>query len=200
MTVMTFTPPTTCAKTDGFEAYTARAQGEWATIIIRGWQSTGNDGKPHEIGEILIHSSFGSWAYQWGHLGLPFREWLPKAERAYCAEKFLGTKAYQFDGATSVRELRRHLLQYRRDGSLGKGDARELWDWIDDNECELETSENDFVWALERADTEIVATDQVRHFLSEPWEYLHETLNRSFARFWEVLWPVFVAQLKAEAA
>ena len=187
---------------------------EWATICWTGWQATGVDGKPRECGEILIHSTFGSWANSWGHLGQPFDQWLQEAERSYCAEKFLGTRAREFDGEASVKSLRDSLLEHRRNGDITKNDARSIWDWIEDNEMELESgSEEFFVNRLYECSREADWQDEghphkyherspgrgARYFLDEPYERSRHQLNRQFAGFWRDLWPVFVKQLKEKS-
>lgn len=181
------------------EAYRVRTAGnEWATIVLFGWQATGNDGTPRECGEILIHSSFGSWANSWGHLGTPFKNFLLKAERDYIATKFMGTDAYKFDGALTVRELRRRLLRWRREGQLNKDEARQLWDYIEEREVELECSTHDFVGAMQQGETELVSSKAMRCFLQEPWEHLATSLGIQFAGFWREVWPVFLGALKLE--
>lgn len=189
-------------KSSDMEVYRVRAghKGlEWATICIKGWQGKGNDGQPREIGEILIYSSFGCWAYQWGHLGAPFKKWLTETDdRSYIAEKFLGAKARVFDGEKTVRDLRARLIEKRRHDSLTKTEAREIWDYIDDNELQLETGERDFVEGMLEAQTEVVLTDGARRFLSEPWEYRATTMNRQFASFWREIMPVFQQALRDE--
>lgn len=186
---------------------------EWVTICWQGWQATGNDGTPRECGEILIHSSFGSWANSWGHLGIPFDKWLTKAERGYCAEKFMGGKAYKFDGEKTVKELRNSLLKRRQDGDITKNDARSIWDYMDEFEDELTSSADLFCTGMGRcyseANWEDVAENKycecgpgngARRFLQEPWERIATSLDNQFAGFWRDMWPVFVDHLKAAAA
>lgn len=187
---------------------------EWATICWTGWRATGNDGTPRECGEILIHSSFGSWANQWGHLGIAFDEWLQDAECDYCAGKFMGSAAYKFDGEKSVRHLRQSLLEHRKAGDITKNDARTIWSWIEDNKLSLESSEHEFVQVLSDCAGSAVWQDARKgkpswdtgpglgacHFLAEPWDRPATSLDRSFAGFWRDLWPVFVEHLKARPA
>lgn len=188
-------------KTDGFEAYTLRSEWEWATILIRSFRATGVDGEPREVGEILVHSSFGSWAYQWGHLGRPFKQWLAKGpEREYVASKFLGTMAYVFDGASTVRNLRRSLLENRRSTDITKDDARAIWDWINDYEGELEQDERSFVESMSDCMGSAVWESGARHFLEAPWERLANKLNPQFAGFWETFMPAFVDTIRQELA
>lgn len=181
------------------ETYRIRTAGhEWATIVLFGWQATGNDGTPRECGEILIHSGFGQWAYSWGHLGVPFKRFLLKAERGYIATKFMGADAYKFDGRLTVLELRKRLLRWRREGQLNTEEARQLWDYIEEREVELESSTHDFVGVMQQAETELVATKAVLRFAQEPWEHLATSLDIQFAGFWREVWPVFLEQLRAE--
>lgn len=183
------------------ETYRIRtARHEWATIVLFGWQATGNDSTPRECGEILVHSSFGSWANSWGHLGTPFKDFLLKAERGYVASKFMGADAYKFDGQLTVRELRLRLLRWRKEGKLNKDESRQLWDYVEEREVELESSTHDFVGVMQQAETELVATKAVRRFVQEPWERLATSLDIQFAGFWREVWPVFLEQLNAERA
>lgn len=203
-------------KSDGWEAYSVRAgeqDMEWATIIIRGWQAPGNDGRPREIGEILVHSSYGSWAYQWGHLGQPFKEWLATMnDKHYVAGKFLGTNAYVFDGEKTLQGLRESILEARRAGDLPKSDARTIWDYVEENSVEMESSEDRFVdkmydcmreadWQDLDRQSKYPATApsrDARHFLEEPWERIQRGLNRQFATFWDLMIPPFQATLRQE--
>lgn len=193
-------------RTDGFEAYQVRGghgDYEWATILIRGFQATGNDGQPREVGEILIHSSFGSWAYQWGHLGQPFKGWIAGCDdRSYVAEKFLGSKARVFDGDATVRELRRRIIAWRREGDFDKDQARVVWDWIEENEIELSTSADSFCNCMYGGarDCEVDGRRRTRGFFDEPWELTYTTLDHQFAGFWRDIMPPFQEALRAELA
>lgn len=185
---------------------------EWATICWQGWQATGMDGQPRECGEILIHSSFGSWANSWSHMGVPMDRFLMTADRGYCAEKFMGAKAYVFDGEKTVRNLRSSLLEHRRIGDITKDDARAIWDFVDDHADEMESSSDMFCErmfdCMRQADwpprngrySDAGPERGARYFLEEPWERISTSMDRSFKGFWRDLWPVFVSQLKGGAA
>lgn len=168
---------------------------EWATICWRGWTATGIDGKPRECGEILIHSTFGSWGHAWHHLGVPFDQWLPTAELAYCAEKFMGSKAYKFDGTATVTGLRRHLIELRQHGELTKAQAREVWDWIANNEDCLESGSDMFCVTMQDG---YVCCDSAKSFFEEPWEMIRKSLDTQFIGFWGELWPVFIDHIKSQ--
>lgn len=189
----------TIRKDTSADVYRIRtARHEWATIVLFGWQQPGNDGTPRECGEILIHSGFGSWANSWGHLGMPFKAFLLKAERDYIATKFMGADAYKFDGELTVRELRKRLLRWRLEGRLNKDEALQLWDYIEERQVELESSTHDFVGAMQQAETELTPTRQLLRFVQEPWEHMATSLDHQFAGFWREIWPVFLHQVKTE--
>ena len=96
---------------DTFDAYRVRGGfdcAEWATICLREWSVGGEsvDERLRYCGEILIHSTFGSWAHQWGYLSRPFRQFLLEAEFDYVFTKVLGEKFQVFDGEGSLENLR----------------------------------------------------------------------------------------------
>lgn len=186
-------------KSTGWESYAVRNGHEWATIHIRSWASLGIDDQPREVGEIMIHSSFGSWAYQWGHLGQPFKEWIAKTtDRGYIGRKFMGGEAYVFDGPKTVAGLRESLLERRRDGGITKATAREVWDWINDNEGPLESSDREFVNTMHTGETQIVMVEGLKYFFSEPWERLQTVLDWQFQGFWREIMPAFQQALRDE--
>lgn len=193
-------------KSNDFEVYHVRAgyhDQEWATIAIKGWQMAPDAycSEPREIGEILIHSSYGSWAYQWGHLGVPFKPWLAKArDKQYIAGKFLGDKAYEFDGEKTVRELRRSVIERRKHGGFDKDQARSVWDWIEENESELESSAHDFVNRMYDGARDTEVGGRAEQFFEEPWDRLATSLNRPFDNFWQQVWPAFQQALREEMA
>lgn len=198
-------------KSEGWDVYSVRANHEWATIAVNGWQGRGVDGRPREIGEIMIHSSYGSWAYQWGYLGQPFKTWLANTnDRSYIAGKFLGEKATVFDGEKTVRELQRDLLNARRQGDIEKEDARAIWDFIQDKQDEMEGSADLFVERMYDCTSNADWTPRngrysdagpgpgARYFLLEPWERIATSPDRGFVGFWDTIMPVFQQALRDE--
>lgn len=192
-----------CTKTTAAEVYAVRKDHEWATIMLRCWSRPANVGTPHEgtyyCGEILIHSTFGAWANTWTACGEPFKAFLIDAEFDYVFTKFMGTRLQVWDGEGSVKSLRGRLLDYRKWGDLTKDEARALWDEIEANEAELETSSHDFVECAYRIASDLDMRG-VRRLLSEPWELTTTQHDHQAVGFWRELWPEFVATLRAEVA
>jgi hypothetical protein len=206
-------------KDDGFSVYRVRGgrgDYEWATIAVREWCTQpdpmcGNERR--QCGEILIYSSFGSWAYQWGHLGRPFRSWLLGCEFGYVFGKFMGDKLMVFDGEASVQYMRQRLIEKRWHRDMDKKIARVVWDELNAHESQAEASDRDFVEAMGdiadriregwSIDTEIPdlfdsEKQQAYEFLQEPWERIMHKNAPQAVGFWRDLWPVFINHLRAE--
>lgn len=183
---------------------------EYATICWESWNKLTKHGEPLYSGEILIHSSYGTWAHYWGHCGEPFETFLADLDRSYAAGKFLGTKASVFDGEATVKGLRQSLLEDRRAGNITKNDARSIWDWIDSNEFDLENGDegnfiNRLIKCTKEADwcdvqkgkyAELGPGRGARHFLEEPWERPCHKIDPQFEGFWREIWPLFLEHLK----
>mgnify|MGYP000659772930 CR=1 FL=1 len=179
---------------------------EWATICVDGWEVKNGDDTRY-VGEILIHSSYGNWAYQWTHMGQPFYQFLATSERDYVASKFMGSDAYEYDGEGTVQEFRKDVLRQRRSDGMSNEYARAVWDFIDENESRMETSERDFVEAVEELHQSL--RDEMlgghlplplQYFLSDPYERVMSRLNPAFTNFWKELWPQFINNLQSSAA
>jgi hypothetical protein len=204
-------------KDDGFTVYRVRgghSDWEWATIAVRGWTTQPDPmcaGERRECGEILIYSSFGSWAHQWGHLETPFLRWLLTCEFGYVFTKFMGADLQEFDGEGSVKGMRKRVIDRRRTGGWSKETARAMWDAIEDVESQAECSERDFVEAFQQVRSDFeeyghrriglprgVDFDDIDRFLQEPWEHTRTRDKLAPRGFWRDLWPVFINHLKAE--
>lgn len=189
-------------KTNDAEVYSVRKDHEWATIVLRCWSRPVNAGgrdTTYYCGEIIINSTFGCWANVWTACGNPFKQFLLDAEFDYVFTKFMGTKLEVWDGEGSVESLRRQLLEYRRIGDIDKDEARSLWDEINANEHELESSLNDFVECADRIASNIDSRGVYR-LLSEPWELTTTQHDHQAVGFWRELWPEFTRALRAEQA
>lgn len=172
------------------EAYRVTVDGEYALIAIQGWQS--QDARPIDAGELVIHSSLGSWGYQWNNMGLPLKRFLASVSFDYLMGKLTSGKHREFDFAASLACWRRHVIAARRARQLTSDEFREVWD---------ET-------CLQRACGIELFMERLSH--SQPvtarecglWDglstYAVSRNNPRVDRFWQLLWPAFVEQLQRE--
>lgn len=177
------------------ERYAIRVGHEWATICVREFISSvpTSDRDPYFGGEILINSSFGSWANTWGACGRRFKKFLTEVEFDYTFGKFMGTRLRVFDGEGSVKQLRQRLLDARRHDEVSKEVARDCWDAIEDKEGELEDSGNSFVDGVFD-----IRRDLKPDLFPEPWNLITQRYDHQAEGFWREIWPVFKAELQRE--
>lgn len=188
------------------ETYTISANHEHATIALRCWSRTvkRHDGKPdgtYYCGEVLINSSFGSWANTWTACGFPFKEFLAAAGFDYLFTKFMGSKLERHDGEGTLKELRRDILQQRRENRLDCAQAREVWDAVDWERDRIESDETSCGYALLEVASRIGDRHPMRDYFADPsgWPRITRP-DCQAAGFWRELWPHFVAELEREKA
>ncbi len=185
------------------ECYEIRdGKGEWATIALADWERPSPEGQPYYSGQILIHSSYGSWANSWSHCGSPFKEFLQKIEFLYTFRKFMGSDLGEFDPEKSLKGVRERLCEHRKHAWLKKDDARALWDGINDVEDQLGSSEHGWVAGLEyvRRDLYDQGRPEAARFLDEPWEFITKSPKEGPRMFWDTLWSLFIQALKEETS
>ena len=188
-------------KDDPCETYQVRNKGEWATICLRQWTRESTDGHPRHCGEIMIHSSFGSWANSWGHCGTPFKSFLASLEFGYLFGKLMGTDLRKFDGEGSVKAIKQLILECRRGKRychVSKDEAREAWDAVENSSSEAESSLDAFVRVLRDVYDERIG-DGLREQFEEPWNHSVDKDNPQAVGFWDHIWPEFKALLEKEA-
>jgi hypothetical protein len=178
------------------ERYAIRNGHEWATICVREFTSrvpTG-DREPYFGGEILINSSFGSWANTWNACGCRFKEFLTDIEFDYTFRKFMGNKLWIFDGEGTVKGLKERVIEDRKIGELQKDHARSIWDAIEERQSDLEHSADSFVNAMWAIGDDL----HMRRWFSEPWEMTRDRYDPQAQGFWRDIWPTFKAELQRE--
>ena len=124
----------------------------------------------------------------------------------------MGSNAYVFDGPKTVLNLRKSLLERRREGDITKDDARAIWGFINDHDVDMESSSDLFCERMfdcvRLADwpprngyySDAKPERAARHFLEEPWERIATSLDHQFAGFWRDIMPVFQQYLREENA
>lgn len=173
------------------DRYDVRAKGEYATICIREWKNEQYFG-----GEILIHSSFGSWGNSWSACSNSFRRFLIGVDFDYIFGKFMGHDLRQFDGDASMKNLKQKMCKARRDRDIEQEESREVWDEIDAEAESLKRSLDSWVQTL--MGIARLRSQAMRELLDEPWYMSADKPDQSAVCFWRDLWPEFVGALREE--
>lgn len=118
----------------------------WAIVVI------GSDGY------FSACSDYGDYAYLWSHHGRDdFRSFLAEARRDdyYFVSKLSPKREYDPEGTRD--NIKRHIIELRREDRLTREKAREEWDYLEDlsidNEVELQDwmTSTDFEYPYEWA-------------------------------------------------
>lgn len=181
------------------ETYRIRVGGEWATIALEGWRTA----LGHEQGEVLVHSSFGSWAHQWASMGLPLKHFLQQVGYESLAAKMLGAGAQTFDYDASLEHWKRSLVKARRRRMISSDEFRNAWDV---SCCDMPCSLDLFLWRIQWAEPDVRASIKRPGSLASRSLTLWHDVERhavyktdpQFRAFWDELWPRLVLQLRSE--
>lgn len=149
----------------------------WATFYVDDAQGT-----------LAVASDWGSYSYRWGrgsHLAVD----PPDLSRAlatrfgahYVANK-LFPEHHVYDPQATERAWRDWLIQLRRDGSIGREEAREAWDEI----------------GLLDFGGEPPLDDAHKAMGSDVWELTETSEHPWFVRLRDDLLPAFLAELRTE--
>jgi hypothetical protein len=155
-----------------------RGQGGWAVIIL------GSDGMFSAI------SDYGHYGHYWGAHGCgDFREFFLQVEREwdYFVAKLAGG-AVEYDGEATVAEVKKYILEVRRDTSWSKKRARREWDLVKKHD-ELDSDYNFARWLEDTEIDEAYEYHQTRPSV-DAVSFVKKTLVR--------LVPILQAELDAE--
>lgn len=174
---------------EDLKSYSVRKDGEWATICIR---QTKND---YNGGELLIHSSFGSWGNFWGNIGSrDFREFLSKLNYGYFWGKLDEDLGETFDCDGTIKELKRCILQDRKSDVICEEEAREHYE-------EILSFEK---WHSPHKNGDLLYSCMSEYY-TDLYVYLSNndlpivTKNKpSCEGFWKTIWSEFVVQMQEE--
>lgn len=215
---MRTTQPATCIKAPPMDTYEVRNDGEWATISLRSWKRDDliHGGRGSFGGEVMIHSSFGSWANSWNACGCPFPEFLISLDFHYVFTKFMGHNLAVYDGEETLKALKARIIELRRDERCDKEMIQHLWDYIADNEGRALESLSEFVGLVSDASEDLGSTfyevdrydrytikpvrraSDIMERLTEPWEMGRTQHDHQAVGFWRDIWPVFKQHLQWE--
>lgn len=175
------------------EMYRVSLNGEYATICVDAGERLDVDRPERRTfqGEILIHSSFGSFCHTWTNCSVPFKQFLIGIGFESFMRKCLGESFESFDGEASFTEVKRAILTSRREGELTRESAQALWQDLHQVDDVAVTSEYNFYRALE----DLCGDDSV---LGQVHEYVIHSPSDQAQTFWTELWPVFKGMLESE--
>lgn len=180
-------------KKSSVEKYSVRNGYEYATICLDEWRRS-EGGAARHGGEILILSSYGTFAHEWTACGEPFKQFLLGVGYHSFMRKCLGKNAEVFDGEATFKAVVKRVLEARRNGDLWKSDARHLYDELQFRQSDLEASAGGFLLNIQ-----LVSSNEAQESLFEDaYDMLREKRNPQAVGFWENLWPVFVEELQRE--
>lgn len=173
-------PDYTCTKST-CERYDLRIPSErtWAifTIDERG-------------GLFNCHSDYGDYNYSWSNHGCPsFKHFIIQglaADPHYFLSKVSHSDWY--DQQKTVDEMRKQIIESRKQNDCTKAQARAAWDAVDENQDEsCETLINSI-------------TGEAWKALPEPWYCIRNDYPPAARQFAEKFMPLFAEALKAELA
>lgn len=176
------------------EAYRIQSNGEWATIAVQGWRQSTIGGAPAmEHGELLVHSSFGSWGYQWNNLGLPIKQFLLHTSFDYLMGKLMPGRLREFDYDASLASWQSHLRAARRARTLTADEFNEAW-----SDSRARGSQCGIELFLDRITCSQPLSAHEHPLWSDVARYSVCRVNSQAAGFWRELWPLFVQRLRGE--
>ena len=104
--------------------------------LISGWAVLMWD----DQGVVTLHTDHGSWVHQWhpSHIGSgSIPSFLAQINSSYAGSKFMGLRFKVVDVEKTVRDVKEHIIQERRNhrdhcGGYTDVEARDIWDGIAD--------------------------------------------------------------------
>lgn len=162
--------------------------GEWGVFLLEEWTRP-NDRNGTTHGCMLVaHTTFGTVGHTWISMGAPAVQFFERTNADYILGKLWGERAEVFDLDTAKRNIKKQLIEERRQRELSAVSTRELWCDIE----ELEADSSGALWA------EIGHIPYLYRMLADAGPRA-EIRNPQAAGFWLHLWPLFIEQLKERA-
>ena len=145
----------------------------WADITI---DASGNKGR------ISIASDYGSWQNYWGACGESFKQFLQGLNIDYAANKFGADRWFDLNG--TIKYLEERIEDYAT-GDDNEGLLNELKDLKDTS------GKEEFIHVIQNCDSIMEMEDHMPD--------LNYSIEPSFKRFWNELWPELLREFKKES-
>lgn len=167
-----------------FEHYSIRTDhGDWGEIALK---FTG----PESV-VVMAFSSFGAYGHYWSHCGMHPHKALAGMDRGYAMEKLSGYSLYEPDTSKWADEIKRRIIEARREGRIDRYNARTCLEEMVD--CVDELSDPTLI--LDR----LYCHDHFSEIFGD-----HDGLPQArrikpaHAGFWNDIWLPFIEQLKQQ--
>jgi len=133
---------------------------------------------------LTVQSSFGTWGYNWGILGVSIHDFLAKLFPRYVASKF--GVPNDFDTAKFIREIKDTIIGLRREDDLSASEARTAWDAVVD--CgDIDSKE--VIWTF-------LVSEAPDFYIDFEMLNAGDVSNRQFSQFWRMFWNPFIEAVK----
>ena len=146
---------------------------EWARIWIT------------DDGCFSCLSDFGNYGYWWGSPGCEFRQFLCRVDDYYLATKLSGGEK-EYDGEATAKRWMKQICELRRERNIDAEKARDEW-WLIRNCSNLHSEFDLYEWYTATK----LDIDDGGGVYRTPIQ---------LQMFIKRLWPLFIAQLRAELA
>ena len=166
------------------EVYTIRTGNDWGQIALVISDPTVN---------VMANSSYGKYAYFWGACGCHPKEFLCKINRGYALQKMYGNKYLVPDSDKYEEEIKKAIIEARRERDLEPGEARHAWGSM-------------LGILYDYGGGDAMAHELINHEYFEKVFGSYDRLpsatmiNPQCQGFWDKIWLPFVAELKTEMA
>ncbi len=139
--------------------------------------------------KLSINSDYGAFAYNWFAADDDPVAFLKRLNMSYVIAKFVGQDIKEVDLETTVRMIKRRIIERRRDDNISWGMAREFWDNIPDIFSGTQDE-----YCMRSRMVEMEGFDDI--FGDSGCIPIQYKMKQIYINFWEELWAPFVAALE----
>lgn len=146
----------------------------WAVFLLDSW------------GMLAVCSDFGNYAFHWPRGGWgddDFRRFLAGIDSYYLVRKLNSGHPSVLYGDETRKNIKRQILQWRKDGELPASEARDEYDMACSNDFDSDADAREWV---------------VGSALPDAHELIQRGPPRDLVAFSERVWPRFVKLLKED--
>lgn len=141
----------------------------------------------HSGGEIMANTQYGAYGHHWSSCGQPFKEFLADFKPGdidYVMSKMTSHDYTEFDGEATINAAKRCLLDDRRQKSLDKETAREVYDSL----CDLDPEAS--------ADLMCGELSEIEYFQDSYYELAQKRVRSDVRGFYEHVFLPLCSYLK----